>query len=497
VSNKFRTPNHNEILFGLKSDGTKADYVTVTNNKLDVNATVTSTSSDGAILDGVSSAIKATVLDLTSSNPLTVAITDATGAQVTSFGGGTQYTDGGTPPAHPVGGTIEWSDGANWQTASSSKPLPVSIGSTGTVAVTGVATSTKQSDGSQKTQVVDGSGNVIGATSNALDVNIKSGGFGGNVTLQSGTAYAGRVRLTDGTNDTTLRSLTGTKALDVSIVDGSGNQITAFGGGTQYTDGGTPPTHPVGYATIFDNSGAWLNVSATNRYPVSAAQNGNWSVRTQDGSGNTIGSTSNALDVNIKSGGFNGVVTNGGTFATQSTLQAGSNQIGHLEANQSVNHAQVAGTATSVNNGTVDAGTQRVTIASNSTGQVALAAGTALVGKVSSGADTTNIYDGTTALTPKFAVITASASGNTQIVAAVTSKKIRVLSWSLMSAGTTNVKWQSATTDKTGLYYLIANTGIAEAYCPVGLFETAAGEALNINLSVAVATGGRLTYVEV
>lgn len=37
------------------------------------------------------------------------------------------------------------------------------------------ATSTKQSDGTQKTQVVDGSGNVIGATSNALDINIKSG----------------------------------------------------------------------------------------------------------------------------------------------------------------------------------------------------------------------------------------------------------------------------------------------------------------------------------
>lgn len=36
------------------------------------------------------------------------------------------------------------------------------------------ATSTKQSDGSQKSQVVDGSGNVIGATGNALDVNIKT-----------------------------------------------------------------------------------------------------------------------------------------------------------------------------------------------------------------------------------------------------------------------------------------------------------------------------------
>lgn len=36
------------------------------------------------------------------------------------------------------------------------------------------ATSTKQSDGSQKTQVVDGGGNVISATANALDVNIKT-----------------------------------------------------------------------------------------------------------------------------------------------------------------------------------------------------------------------------------------------------------------------------------------------------------------------------------
>ncbi len=42
-----------------------------------------------------------------------------------------------------------------------------------------------------------------------------------------------------------------------------------------------------------------------------------------------------------------------------------------LPANQSVNQAQVAGTTTSVNNGTVDNGTTRVTIASNSTGTVA------------------------------------------------------------------------------------------------------------------------------
>ena len=53
----------------------------------------------------------------------------------------------------------------------SGNPLEVNLRSS----TVSVATSTKQSDGSQKTQVVDGSGNVIGATSNALDINIKSG----------------------------------------------------------------------------------------------------------------------------------------------------------------------------------------------------------------------------------------------------------------------------------------------------------------------------------
>ncbi|MDB5199150.1 MAG: hypothetical protein JWO92_1113 [Chitinophagaceae bacterium] len=48
------------------------------------------------------------------------------------------------------------------------------------------ATSTKQSDGSQKTQIVDGSGNVISATSNALDINIKSGNAS-SVTANAGT----------------------------------------------------------------------------------------------------------------------------------------------------------------------------------------------------------------------------------------------------------------------------------------------------------------------
>lgn len=77
------------------------------------------------------------------------------------------------------------------------------------------------------------------------------------------------------------------------------------------------------------------------------------------------------------------------------------------------------------------------------------------------------------------------------------SKKIRVLKLSLVAGGAVSVKFQSAANDKTGLLPLAANGGVADSFCPVGLFETNAGEALNINLSGAVAVGGYLTYVEV
>jgi hypothetical protein len=109
------------------------------------------------------------------------------------------------------------------------------------------------------------------------------------------------------------------------------------------------------------------------------------------------------------------------------------------------------------------------------------------------------LMNGTTALTPKFAVITASASGVTTLVAAVTNKKIRVISIVLVANAAVNVKFQShvTPTDITGLLYLGANGGFAPGYNPLGHFQTISGEALDINLSSAVAVGGWLTYVEV
>lgn len=103
----------------------------------------------------------------------------------------------------------------------------------------------------------------------------------------------------------------------------------------------------------------------------------------------------------------------------------------------------------------------------------------------------------TVVLTPKFAVISASSSGATSIVSAVSGKKIRVLAYNFIANGTVNVKWQSASTDKTGLKYCIANSGMVAGFNPIGWFETASNEALNINLSAAIAVGGELVYVEV
>lgn len=153
----------------------------------------------------------------------------------------------------------------------------------------------------------------------------------------------------------------------------------------------------------------------------------------------------------------------------------------------------IAGTATDTSGGNKSAGTQRVTLA---TDQTTL---TNLLAQIAASGELGTIYNGTTALTPKFKTIVASASGATTVVAAVASKKLTVLSYVLVANAAVNVKWQSSVTptDISGLLYLAANGGVASGHSPTGHFQTIAGEALNINLSGAVAVGGHLVYVEV
>ena len=111
------------------------------------------------------------------------------------------------------------------------------------------------------------------------------------------------------------------------------------------------------------------------------------------------------------------------------------------------------------------------------------------------------IQDGLTAVTPKFAIINAASSGDNTVVAAVTGKKIRVLQYTFVCAAATDTTWKSGTgtgaVALSGTMSIAANSGLVSPFSPVGLFETAAGSALNLYLSAANQTSGTLVYLEI
>lgn len=100
----------------------------------------------------------------------------------------------------------------------------------------------------------------------------------------------------------------------------------------------------------------------------------------------------------------------------------------------------------------------------------------------------------------KTASVAATDAGNTQAVAAVTGKRIRVLSVLVTNAGAAanKVKFQSSTTDITGTHEIAADGGGFMAAPPRGYFcQTVAGEALNINLGDGGDVAATIGYVEV
>lgn len=104
--------------------------------------------------------------------------------------------------------------------------------------------------------------------------------------------------------------------------------------------------------------------------------------------------------------------------------------------------------------------------------------------------------------TPKFATIAAASSGTNALVSAVSGKKIRVMSMFMIAAGAVNVYFEDAANtalagDGTNKIALTTNSGFTLPFNPVGWFETAATQALEVNLSAAIAVGGSVTYIEV
>jgi len=98
--------------------------------------------------------------------------------------------------------------------------------------------------------------------------------------------------------------------------------------------------------------------------------------------------------------------------------------------------------------------------------------------------------------TVQYLPINATSFGDTQIVPAVSGKRIRVIAYAVIANATVSIKFRSGTTDITGSMRVVEGGGIAHAY-DGGLFQTAEGQALNINLSANATVGGYVVYREI
>ena len=103
----------------------------------------------------------------------------------------------------------------------------------------------------------------------------------------------------------------------------------------------------------------------------------------------------------------------------------------------------------------------------------------------------------------KYTKIDLSTSGDATIVAAISNKKIKVITYLISSDADVKLIWKSGTTALTGpmacgAYSNIynGNTDLMPAGL-VGVLETNTGEALILNSSGAVGVGGHITYIEV
>ncbi len=131
------------------------------------------------------------------------------------------------------------------------------------------ATSTLQTSGGQKTQVVDGSGNVIGATSNALDINIKSGNPT-SITANAGTNLNTSALALEAGN---LATLVAALAIPTTIYNGKKAVTTA---GTRVTLASSQAVKSVTVKALAANTGTIYvgdgSVASTTGFALAAGE---------------------------------------------------------------------------------------------------------------------------------------------------------------------------------------------------------------------------------
>lgn len=213
-------------------------YADPTTHELLVSADVTVDGANGSILDGVDTAIKATVFDYTNSNPLAVVLRDTNGDYV-SVGGGTQYAtnvayaDGNigtlalsirddalstlTEADGDYSGLRVTSTGALWATLAGTVPLP-----------TGAATAALQTTGNTSLNSIDAFTSLIYAdtTTIAAGTKVDDAAFTPGTTrvMMAGFTYDDTTPDSVNEGDAGAGRMSANRNQYVTIRDGAGNE---------------------------------------------------------------------------------------------------------------------------------------------------------------------------------------------------------------------------------------------------------------------------------
>ncbi len=212
-----------------------------------------------------------------------------------------------------------------------------------------LATSANQTSGGQKTQIVDGSGNVIGATSNALDINIKSGNpttitatqatgtnlhtvvDSGTITTVTNLSQQGGVAisLNTGVRDTGTQRVT-IATNDLVPVSDNGGSITVDNGGTFATQSAiTAASGSFSSGALASGSvasGAVASGAVVDGAIVTLGAKTDAKSTATDGTSITAMQVLKQISASVQAPPSQ-AVTNTGTFATQSAITAASGSI--------------------------------------------------------------------------------------------------------------------------------------------------------------------------
>lgn len=436
----------------------------------------------------------------------------------TDTGGGTEYTLGVNVRLGASGGGVELTGGAGAvaagtlrTTQASDSPMVAATGATSdSVCSTDTGTCTLIALVKRTNQQVSASNpqlpTALGATTASGSLSVTLATDGTNIVTQGSTTSGQRGGLMQGAVTTSAPSYTTAQTSPLSL-DTAGNLRVAVSGGAGSTISGS---------TAHDAAGSAVNPVATGGYASAAAPTDvsadtdivrDWNLR----SGAKVVQPSYAGVLATTGNGASGTGVARVTIASDSTgqvaLAAGSATIGALTANQSVNVAQINGVTPLMGAGNTGTGSHRVTLA---TDQAAIAtAGHGATGAavpsgatqmgVRTGANMEAATQGSTTV-----AINVSTATTTQLVALSGSTLIRVTGMAVVAGGAGNITFVygtgsscgTGTTSISGAIPLVANVGFTMGAGLGPVLIIPAGQALCITTSAAVQMSGFLTYAQ-